>query len=46
MEETAGKKDKKKKGGKAGEEEEDLDALLASFGVNTEATGENLLTPQ
>lgn len=32
-----GKKDKKKKGQAGGGEEEDLDALLAEFGVNAEA---------
>jgi len=39
VEEVAGKTGKKKKGGKAVEEEEDLDALLASFGVTADAPG-------
>lgn len=37
----AGKKDKKKKG-KAGGEGEDLDALLAEFGVNAQAAAGHL----
>jgi hypothetical protein len=39
-----GKIEKKKKGGKAVGEEEDLDALLASFGVSTDAPGQILHT--
>ena len=41
-----GKKDKKKKGQAAGGEEEDLDALLAEFGINAEtatAGGQNAI---